>query len=62
MNFKGQVVALVSDLTNNRLKAVSFTKGEQTVRVIKDFGNLPWWDVDTEDDEILAMESRLAIL
>ena len=41
MNFKGQVVALVSDLTNNRLKAVSFTKGEQTVREIKDFGNLP---------------------
>ena len=40
MSRNGQVVALVFDLTNSRFKAVSFTKGEDKVRLVKDFGKL----------------------
>ena len=36
----GQVVALVFDWTNDRIKAVSFTYGKKTVREVKDYGNI----------------------
>ena len=39
MNRTGQVVALVMDMINVTLRAVSYTKGEKTVCDIKDIGN-----------------------
>ena len=42
MSQDGQVVAMIEDYTNYRLKAVSITKEAQivTLDVIKDFGDL----------------------
>ena len=40
MRSNGQVVALVSDETNKRLKAISFAKGDKRVSEIVNFGKL----------------------